>query len=81
MWPVHRGSSVSEATRQGKPSLDCLISGLHSLPADFRAGDHCREKLSAMKAIVGHSLVVQDLEFAGLLAPEGKGPFLHRLVI
>lgn len=32
-----------------------------------------------MKALVVHSLAVQDLEFAGLLAPEDKGLFSHRL--
>lgn len=60
-----------------QPSPDRFISCLHSSPTVFKVGDYWGEKSSTMKALVVHSLVVQDREWAGLLPPKGKGPFSH----
>lgn len=62
-----------------QPSPDRFISCLHSSPTVFKVGDYWGEKSSTMKALVVHSLVVQDREWAGLLPPKGKGPFSHWL--
>lgn len=62
-----------------QPSPDCLVSCLHSFPTDFKAGDCWGEESSTTKALVVHSLVVQDLECAGHLPAKGKGPFSHWL--
>lgn len=46
-------------------------------PQVLELGNLCSEKSSTVNALVVHSRAVQDLEFAGHLAPKGKGPFSH----